>query len=376
MPDNEDPEKFNHGIRLAESYQAPILPTHRSGWDQVIQTLAKLHRPKGIVLDPFIERSFVWGDCAPLQYQEPWIGFIHIPPLIPDWFDGTTQSNEVILKRADLQRNFSLCKGLFTLSDYHKTHLEQLTSIPVNTLYYPTIFPKQKWSWEAFSRNPDKKIVQIGWWLRKLNAIYELPATSYRKVFLRVMNNDYFRTLVGTERQLHRKAGIFNDAMIETVDIIDYLSNADYDRLMSQNLMFADLYDTSANTAVVECIARCTPILINRLKALVEYLGPDYPLFYDSYEQAACMARDLPLIKQTHEYLCDLPIRHRLTFDAFLESFVQSDIYQANCAAPGTAHGSKKRCRAGICKKTYRRSKLYLPPRILKQSPLSSCTPI
>ncbi len=307
---------------------------HRSGWDRVIERLSMLHSTRAILLDPFIERSFDWGQDAPVQYHEPWIGFIHCPPDLPEWFHST-QGSDKLLNNPELQNNFSLCRGLFTLSKTHKTRLEKLTDIPVNSLYYPTQFIKLKWCPKAFAKNRDKKIVQLGWWLRKPNAIYELPESTYRKVFLRVLSNAYFKQLVETERKLHRQAGLFKDSMLDSVEIIDFLPNPDYDRLLSENLMFADLYDTSANTAVVECIARCTPILLNRLPALEEYLGQAYPFFYDTYDQAVQMAQDLDAVRRTHEYLCDLPMRRQLTYDAFLKDFIQSDIYQANCVKQG-----------------------------------------
>ena len=43
---------------------------------------------------------------------------------------------------------------------------------------------------------------------------------------------------------------------------------------------------TFANNAVVECIVRNTPLVVNRLPALEEYLGKDYPLFFDRIEDA------------------------------------------------------------------------------------------
>ena len=58
----------------------------------------------------------------------------------------------------------------------------------------------------------------------------------------------------------------------------------EYDDLLSKNIIFIDLYDASANTVVVECIARKTPLLVTRLDAVIEYLGKDYPLYFDNLE--------------------------------------------------------------------------------------------
>ena len=46
-----------------------------------------------------------------------------------------------------------------------------------------------------------------------------------------------------------------------------------------------DLYDSSANNGVVECIMRNTPILVNRIPATEEYLGKDYPFYFDSLNE-------------------------------------------------------------------------------------------
>lgn len=36
-----------------------------------------------------------------------------------------------------------------------------------------------------------------------------------------------------------------------------------------------------ANNLIIECIARNTPIVVNRMPGTKFYLGPDYPLFYE-----------------------------------------------------------------------------------------------
>ena len=50
-----------------------------------------------------------------------------------------------------------------------------------------------------------------------------------------------------------------------------------YDCLLPENVMAIELFDASANNVVVECIARNTPIIVNRHPAVVEYLTADYP---------------------------------------------------------------------------------------------------
>ena len=72
---------------------------------------------------------------------------------------------------------------------------------------------------------------------------------------------------------------------------------------MSESVVFLDLYDSIANNAVVECISRQTPILVNPIDSVVEYLGKDYPFYYYSLDEAAEKLEDDDLIKETSEYL-------------------------------------------------------------------------
>jgi hypothetical protein len=62
---------------------------------------------------------------------------------------------------------------------------------------------------------------------------------------------------------------------------------------------------------------------------VVEYLGPDYPLYFSDLAEAAEKSLDLDLLERAHEYLKSCPTRAKLNFDFFLHSFTASEIYRA-----------------------------------------------
>jgi hypothetical protein len=111
-----------------------------------------------------------------------------------------------------------------------------------------------------------------------------------------------------------------------SVEIVDYLEPAGYDDLLSCSLVFLDLYDSTVNNTVIECIVRGTPLLCNRLPALVELLGPRYPLFFSTIEEAAIKAEDISLIEQAAGQLRELP-KDVFGGDYFAASVAASDIY-------------------------------------------------
>ena len=75
-------------------------------------------------------------------------------------------------------------------------------------------------------------------------------------------------------------------------------------------------------------------MLVNRHPAVVEYLGEDYPFFFDDLEQAARLADDPDAVHAAHSYLSALP-KERFTQEAFLHAFVQSTVYAALGEHPG-----------------------------------------
>ncbi|MBP7461255.1 MAG: hypothetical protein KBA26_08195 [Candidatus Delongbacteria bacterium] len=299
---------------------------HRSGWPYVLSLLKTLHCPGGILLDTFIERTFCWHPDGIKPNLRPWIGFIHVPPGIPKWFQYQ-QSNEFIFNSPAWKQSYPHCLGLFALSAYHQRDLQNRLDIPIERFYFPTEIPKITWNWERFKHNRDRKIIQIGWWLRKLHSIYRLPSPEYHKIFLRVTHAD-LDPLLARERTDLIAAGLFKDEWYHTAETLSYLPNKHYDRLLSENLVFLDLYDSSANNTVIECMVRHTPILINPLESVKEYLGQDYPLYFNDLGEAATKACDLDLIYRAHLYLKENPIQYRLSRRSFLDTITQSRIYQ------------------------------------------------
>ena len=302
----------------------PIL-NHRSGWAFALEALAPLHDPQGILFDSFLERTFSWYERGErkrdrIPYREPWIGIIHNPPGVPRWHDYQS-SPQAILARQSFRESLPNCVGLFTLSEYLRQWLAQRVAIPVSSLIHPTEIPPIRFSPEAFRANPQPSVIQIGWWLRRLHSIYQLDAGRYRKVMLAV-GHRYFKHML----QRDRDRMPLTDKQLESVTVLPFVSNEEYDRLLSQNIVFCDLIDSSANNVIIECIARNTPLLINRLPAIEEYLGRDYPLYFSSLDEAALKLAQVEILLETHEYLRELP-KERFSQQAFLDAFLHSDVY-------------------------------------------------
>jgi hypothetical protein len=197
---------------------------------------------------------------------------------------------------------------------------------------HPTSEPSCCFSLSRFVANPHKSIVQLGWWLRRLRSIYRLPLArgnplGYDKVWLQTAPffraTDHFQTLLA-----HEPDDVPAQYEANT-RLLGHLGWADYDRCLAENIAFMDLWDSSANNAVIECMMRTTPLLVNPLPAIVEYLGTDYPFYFSNLAEAAEKALDLDLIGRTHEYLASSPMRRRLSGPAFRHAMRDSSVYRA-----------------------------------------------
>lgn len=118
-----------------------------------------------------------------------------------------------------------------------------------------------------------------------------------------------------------------SDTVLPSVDVLETLDNDAYDRLLTENIVFLCLRKPSACNTVIEAIVRKTPLLVNREPAVVEMLGENYPFYYNSLAEALIKSRDLNLIRQAHEYLCDMD-QSRFDIGNFLQSIKDSEIYK------------------------------------------------
>ena len=319
-----------------------IFSSHRSGWGYAIDALGSLHNPRGVLFDGFLEKNFAWlyknnVSTGRIPYTRPWVGFFHNPMNVPDWFFSSYSLRNIIDSRP-FRESLSNCLGLYTLSRNLSDELSRELGVPICNLIHPTEVPELTFSLKKFIENQSKKIVSIGWWLRKLNSIYNLPlsdSSGYTKVRLLTYDKEHPRKTIDklmiTERRetMSFMNGSTPSEYENNTEDMSRLSNENYDKLLSENIVFLDLYDSSANNAVIECIARTTPILINKLPSTLEYLGEDYPFFFESLDEAASKALDLDLVRKTHEYLKACDTRKKLSQEYFARSFEESDIYKS-----------------------------------------------
>ncbi len=314
---------------------------HRSGWAFATQILRTIHNPYAPYFESFVEKRFNWGDWAggasfqSAPIKKPWLGIIHVPLFFPPWFhEGNSFLSIRQTKR--WQESAPYCKGLFTLSAWHKAQLETLPefdpampgAIPLHALFHPAEKVETLWNPQAYTNafaRGESMLVQVGTSYRNLHAIQNIPDIPAKKVILRGAHPESFHTLHEQEERAMREQGTFFRPL-SGIEFLDYVAPAPYDALFSQNVVLCEYYTLSASNTIVECIMRGTPILINPLPPAVEYLGESYPLYFTSYEEAAAKMANPQLVLAAHEHLKAMDTSF-LSPENFLFGILRSPLY-------------------------------------------------
>lgn len=271
---------------------------HRSGWPYVLKSIEPLIDGTGVLFDDFVERSF--SHCPIKEpYREPWIGVFHNPPRTPTWFDWK-QSPKVLFKTPLFEQSHPNLVLAICLTKYLGTFVNKELNVTTAILMHPTETPELKFTMDAFKANASKRIVQIGWWLRNIDAIYQLPEVPG---FMKTRLKQAYPWVKAAEERVRKYWRMDGTRKYQGhVYEIPRVTDQDYDVLLSKNIVFYEFLDSSANNGIVECIVRNTPVVVNRHPAVVEYLGNDYPLFYDKFEDAVQLIA-LDKIEAAYEYL-------------------------------------------------------------------------
>jgi hypothetical protein len=181
---------------------------------------------------------------------------------------------------------------------------------------HPSEIPELSFSIERWEELQTRRIVQVGWYARNHRAIYQVEVPEgYRKTHL--LRHGIHKLIERTDQFSPYR----DRPWIGEVEILPTLDNTEYDELMASSLIFNEHWDVSASNAVVEAIARCTPLVVNRHPALEEYLGVDYPLFYDDLRDVRGLLQDPARIRQAWRHLCEMD-RRWLSASSFAEDVV------------------------------------------------------
>ena len=301
-----------------------IKTEHRGGWNTIIDLLFKNNifndKSPYLFLD-MVERYFLWSKNK--EINTTWSGIIHCTPSTPKYLDYLNIS--LLFKNKSFIDSLDYCYCIFSLSTYITKYLEKEFSkinknIKIFTIKHPIEMDNIKlFDLNNYIKSSNKKLVQIGQQLRKCTSIYLLNNIKHQRIWLTGSRN-----IKRCNELLNKELEFLSVKLLNKNTINMYYTSTieEYDNILSCNIVFVDLFDAAANNVVLECIIRNTPLIIRKVEGVVEYLGKDYPLYFDNLNQVYDLLH-LDNIKKSHEYFKNMD-KSDITMDYFLKKMINN----------------------------------------------------
>jgi hypothetical protein len=278
----------NYGIVLGTDYYTTV--SHRAGWNTIISYFIekKTFKKEGILLIDCMEKYFMWENQS---CNKPWIGIAHYSIL-----SGYYSLNNLVTLK-NLIESLPYCKGIIVLS---KHNLSILPNVRTIALKHPIMYPSKIFSMEHF-KNCYPSVIQLGSQDRIEDFVYNLK-TTYPKL-----------CMPGKEVK-------------SKIPVLYTKDNDEYDIILCSNIIIIPLVASSANNSILEIIAMNIPAFVSRLPSTEEYLGKDYPLFFETSEEIETILNHksnmYTLYEKTHEYLKQMD-KTDLSIENFNEKVIE-----------------------------------------------------
>lgn len=315
------------------------------------QFLASLQTCKGLIVFSTAQRDKWISQLSKIGVDVPVESYIHPTEFVDDSkmftvanFKANSQ-RMVVQIGAWLRDNYAIYrlnngKSTFTLENGQTVHKAALIGPKMQQYYKPLdffrFFRRQEWKHPDLTP-PITDLATAPTSENELSVNAQIPSSVFeeynggvnvddgmcrgdqvcRDIFCRDSDYALNKYVVGAVQMLKT----FDSSVIS----IPTLSDDDYDTLLSENVVFVSLIDAAAVNTIQECIVRNTPLFVNPLPAVVEVLGPDYPLYFTDISQVPSLMT-LENITAAHEYMASMD-KTLLDIDTFMNNFTNGLIY-------------------------------------------------
>lgn len=238
--------------------------SHYYGWTFIMNAIRGEITDPGsdLALDSFADSCF-WGKQDKKDLSSDWVGILH-----------AVEGRNLVGSKHQTLRNFfdnpwflrnkNRCRKIITLTEHTARAAREMTDIPVDHTYHPKsckkLFDKEKCM-------NSLTISHSGFHYRNFPKFLNFNTVIKKKIFAR-------------KNRIKQFEKIKHDAEVSDRFRTDdqYIDN------LTSSLGFSYYEDAAASNELLEHIVSNTPIVVNRLPAVVEYIGSDYPLFYEDIE--------------------------------------------------------------------------------------------
>lgn len=284
---------------------------HFYGWGYIINELKKTinFSEDGLTIHAFTDCVF-WSDHKRVLPETDWIGFVHSAV---GGQPGRKQQYNIdnLLNHPSFIDALDQCKALVVLTDHTRNYLRKQVNIPVLKVDHPKFYAGKMFDIDRYMSNP--KLRHSGFELRDVARFFTTPTSMPKEMHIGQQHN---YDLVKWELVHH---GVSPSACGVNV-IYEFLDNQQYSEQLISTIGFSCYYDCAASNAVLEHIMSHSPLVVNRIPPIVEYLGEDYPMYYGNISHNLDQyLLDKSFVQQTSDYLKQQSQRKEFKIEHFCE---------------------------------------------------------
>ena len=289
--------------------------THRFGWNKIIT--------HGITNNYFIKQSsdtednihlidsleayFIWNNNSKINSN--WVGVIHYTNPVENIYKNQHVDN--ILTNKNFIKSLDNCKAIICLSSSLKIYVENflkkmnINHVKIIMILHPITNDfkvNSQYNIENIIENGN--IIQLGQQYRIVSTIYRIN-TDRKKIWLPGCSTNKAIDILRAENKYYNH--VLNN--INDVDILK-VNDDNYDEMLLNNILIIPLHCASANNSILEIIIMNAPAFISRNASTEEYIGKDYPLFFNKIEEVNLILEDKILLRkkliEAYEYLISM----------------------------------------------------------------------
>jgi len=305
---------YYNSIRLKRNPDDDIIGKgfHRSGWPKVIQKLDIFNDYDGILLDDFVEQTFCYNENPPV-YTKDWIGIFHHPDDIP-YFGNSKEKLQVLFKNEKFIESVKKLKLAVALSEKLGNFLKENLSCKVVVLKHPIELNKfGEWSLKEWLENDNKKLIQIGFYQRNTQLYNQIPKIDNIDIKRVWINKNWLNDWDNKVKNYFKYRKLYNNGTD-----LKFQTPSKFDKLLTNNVMMTEYVSVSASNVILDCISRNCPLFVNPKPEVIEYLGKDYPLYFDNPEEIKDLIVKIP---EANEYLKNLN-KDKFSLEIFCDDLI------------------------------------------------------
>lgn len=247
---------------------AVLSDIHYNGWNFIINQIKEdiIDINSNTVLDSFADSCF-WNKKHKASIGCNWVGVVHSVAEDSEGLHNQTISNFV--NHPWFVSNKNTCIKLVTLSKYTANILQNLVDIPVQNIYHPKTCDNVLFNIMKYLEYP--VLIHSGLHSRNIVKFAQFKTSINKRL--------YFGNHQWTKLYINKSlSNISHNIEMHN----NFMDNSSYINLLTSSIGFAYYNDVGASNGLLEHIMSNTPIVVNKHPAVIEYIGEQYPLFYEN----------------------------------------------------------------------------------------------